>query len=172
MPIFVLWAHAEMENVAKFWVPDDTNWTLDLQQGAGDDKRLGCVIDPDDESEVPDTKNAKATFLVKFEGDKKPSYLKVLKPGGEGWPKSLALKQQTADDGENMVPIFACECRGLEPIRWEPIGPYCAESPSGVVFDEVGFRDGDDWCEYDEKSGESMTVSKTIKHEFRLHRGK
>ena len=35
---------------------------------------------------------------------------------------------------------------------------------------EVGFREGDDWCEYDEKSGESMTVGHEIKYEFRLHK--
>ena len=33
------------------------------------------VVDPEDEFEVPETKNTKCTFMVKFEGEKKFSYL-------------------------------------------------------------------------------------------------
>ena len=58
----------------------------------------------------------------------------------------------------------------MEPVKWDPIGPYCVEAESGTVYNEVGFREGDDWCEYDEKSGESMTVGHEIKYEFRLHK--
>jgi len=170
MPIFVLYVNAELEGVAKFWVPQDTVWKLDVRQGSGTEERKGVDIDPDDEVEVPETKNTKATFMMKFEGEKKFSYLKVLKPGGEGWPKNLELKPQTPDDGATMVPMFACECRGMEPVKWDPIGPYCVEAESGTVYNEVGFREGDDWCEYDEKSGESMTVGHEIKYEFRLHK--
>ena len=170
MPIFVLWASAELEGVAKFWVPDEHVWDFDVKQAAGDEVRHHVKIDPDEEELVPNTKDTMATFLVKFEGDKKHSYMKVLKEGKEGWPKNLKLKPQTAEDGEALVPIFACECRGMEPIKWHPIGPYCAESESGAVFEEVGFREGDDWCEYDEKSETSMTVGKEIKHEFRTHK--
>ena len=78
----------------------------------------------------------------------------------------MALAPQTADDTA-MVPMFACECRGMEPCAWDPIGPYSVEAKGGTVYDEVGFRDGDDWCEYDEKSGESLTVGKDIKYEVR-----
>ena len=172
MPIFVLYIHAEIEGVAKFGPVDETTWTFDVKQGGGSDVREGVVIDPEEEREVPESKNASANFMLKFEGDRKFSYLKVLKPGGEGWPKSLKLKPQTPEDGENMVPIFACECRGMEPVKWTPIGPYYVEGESGTVFDEVGFRDGDDWCDYDEKAETSMTVGKDIKHEFRLHKEK
>ena len=169
MPVFVLWVHAEMEGVAKFWVPPETTWNIDVKQGAGDDVRAGVEIDPDEEHDVPNTKDTKANFMIKFEGEKKFAYLKVLRPGGEGYPKNLTLKEQTADDGE-MVPFFACECRGMEPVKWTPIGPYCAQGESGVMFDEVGFRDNEDWCEYDEKAGESMMIGKDIKSEWRLHK--
>lgn len=169
MPVFVLYARAEMEGVAKFWVPDGHVWNFDVKQGASSEERNGVEVDPDSTEEVPNTKNTTANFMLKFEGDKQFSYLKVL--SGDSLPKKLELRPQTADDSE-MVPIFACECRGLEPVRWHPLGPYCAEGPGGTVFDEVGFKDGDDWCEYEEKSGESLTISKDIPHEFRLHRGK
>jgi len=169
MPTFVLYAKADLEGVAKFWVPDDTSWIFDVKQGSGSEERKGVEIDPDTVSEVPNTKNTTCNFMLKFEGEKQFSYLKVLR--GDELPKKLELRPQTADDTE-MVPIFACECRGMEPVRWDPLGPYKAEGVGGTVFDEVGFRDGEDWCEYEEKSGESMTVGKDIKHEFRLYKGK
>jgi len=170
MPIYVLFAKAELEGVSKFWVPEDTDWIFDVKHGSSDEARAGVRVDPDEESEVPNTKNTTAHFMLKWEGEKQFSYLKVLKPGGEGWPKNLTLTEVTPDEKE--VPIFACECRGLEPVTWHPLGPYKAESSSGTVYDEVGFKEDEDWCEYDEKADESMTVGKTIKHEFRLHKDK
>jgi len=169
-PIFVLWAKAELEGVAKFSVPDEAVWVFDVKQGSGSDERKGVVIDPDESQPVPNTKNTMATFLVKFEGDKGPSYLKVLRPGEEGFPKSLTLRAQTADDTDK-VPIFACECRGMEPTRWTPRGPYCAESAAGDVFTDVDLTT-EDWCEYGEKSAESMSIGMAIEQEFKLHRGK
>ena len=169
MPIYVLYMKAELEGVAKFWVPPETDWNFDVKQGSSAEERKGIAVDPDEEQDVPDTKNTTAHFMLKFEGAKHFSYLKVLKPGGEGFPKDLTLRAQTADDTA-MVPIFACECRGLEPTKWTPIGPYSVEATSGTVYNEVGFRENEDWCEYDEKSEESMTVGLEIQSEFRLHK--
>ena len=45
------------------------------------------------------------------------------------------------------------------------------EAPGGTVYDEVNFKDGEDWCEYDEKSEEAMSVGQKIRYEFNLHRG-
>jgi len=171
MPIFVLWAHTEMEGVASLSVPETSTWTFNVQRSAGSEVREGVVIDPEEEFDVPNTKNTTANFMLKFEGDTKFSYLKVLSPGQEGWPKKgLTLKALTPEDGEALVPIFACECRGMEPVGWTPIGPYVAVAESGNMFDEVGFREGDDWCDYDEKGEASMSVSKDFRYEFRLHK--
>ena len=121
------------------------------------------MVDPDEEVEVPNSKNAKATVLIKFPGDKQPSSLRVLKPGEE---KKIITRVQTGED-TGLVPLIAFECRGLEPVRWHPSGPYCVETEGGTTYEDVNFREGDDWCEYDEKSGESLTVGKDIKYEFR-----
>ena len=49
----------------------------------------------------------------------------------KGYIKKVELPQliraQTADD-RKPVPIAAFECRGLEPKRWIPTGPYCVET--------------------------------------------
>ena len=103
--------------------------------------------------------------LVKFDGDRAPSHLKIVDI------KGLPMRAQTADDA-GMVPWVAFECRGMEPIKWHPSGTYCAESNGGTVYEDVSFRDGEDWCEYDEKSEESMTIGQDIAHAFETHKGK
>ena len=60
MPIFVLHAKFELENVVKFWVPEDHCWTLDVKQAAGPETREGVIVDPSEEQEVPNAKNATA----------------------------------------------------------------------------------------------------------------
>ena len=162
MPIFVLMIKAELETVGKFWASEEHVWELDVQQSAGAEIRQGVQIDPDEQVEIPNSNNATANFLLKWPGDRNQSYAKVV--------KLPTLRPQTADDTA-MVPFAAFECRGMEPVRWIPTGPYCVESPAGVLYEEVGFRDNEDWCEYDDKSGESMMINKDIEHKFVLHRG-
>ena len=159
---------AELEGVAKFWAPSDHVWNLDIKQGAGAEERHGVDVDPGDTLEVPHSKNATANFLIKFPGDKQHSYINVveLKPDKKG----PVTRPQTADDTD-MVAIAAFECRGCEPVSWNPTGGYCAETADGVLYDDVGFKDAEDWCEYDEKSGESMMIGHKIPHEFVLYRG-
>ena len=154
MPFFGLYAKMELENVQKFSVPDDTSWTIDVKQAAGDDMRKDVQFDPADEEEVPNNKGGKATFLVKFEGDKQVSTLRVC-PAGE--LKKYPTQAQTADDTA-MVLLLACECRGLEPVGWTPVGPYAAELDNGKTF-EVDFRESNEWCDYDDKSDTSVMVS-------------
>ena len=146
---------AELEGVASFCVPPESVLEIDVKQSAGDEERKGVQVDPEEIHEVPNSKNATANFMVKFPGDKAPSTMSLVSL------KSLPFRAQTADD-TGMVPIAAFECRGMEPTKWHPTGYYVVEALSGVVYDEVGFKDGEDWCEYDEKSGESMMVSHNV----------
>ena len=155
---------AELEGVKSFSVPADHVFELDLKQSAAPETREGVQVDPDEEHEVPNSKNATCNFMVKFPGDKAPSTISLISP------KGLAIRPQTADD-TGMVPVAAFECRGCEPVKWTPTTGYVAMSLSDQQF-EVEFKDGEDWCEYDEKSGESMMVSKEIQHEFVLYKEK
>mgnify|MGYP001991897193 CR=1 FL=1 len=146
---------AELEGVASFRVPPESVLEIDVKQSAGDEERKGVQVDPEESHEVPNSKNATANFMVKFPGDKAPSTLSLISL------KGLPFRAQTADD-TGMVPIAAFECRGMEPTKWHPTGYYVVEALSGALYDEVGFKDGEDWCEYDEKSGESMMVSNNV----------
>ena len=165
MPIFVLHLKAELENVAKFWVPEDATWTFDVKQGAGSEERNGIVVDPDEEYDPPNSKAAdkKVNFQLKFPGDKQFSSIRIVKADEKGAP---ATRPQVEDD-TGLVPFIAFECRGLEIVRWHPNGPYCVESHSGATHSEVRLDEGDDWCDYDEGSDESMTVGKDVQYEFK-----
>ncbi len=137
-------------------------------QAAGDEERKGVIIDPDEQQEVPNSKSAMANFLVKFPGDKAPSSLRVLSAEEIKADKKLKveIRGQTAADTE-MVPMIVMECRGLEPVAWHPAGNYVAEAESGTRFDDVKLDEGDDWCEYDEKGGVSMTIGAKVAYEIR-----
>jgi hypothetical protein len=144
-------------------VPKNHTWVFDVKQAAGCEERKEVEVDPDVEDEVPNSKNATANFMVKFPGDRQLSTMKMLEL------KHLKPHQTSEDVGG--VPIAAFECRGLEPTKWHPTGPYMAESTGGTTYDEVGFKNNEDWCEYDEKSEECMEIKKDIKHSFVLYRG-
>lgn len=163
MPILVLWARAEMEGIKRFTVPPDHVWELDIKEPTGSDVRHGVQVDPDEELEVPDASHhSTANCIIKFKGAHAAGHMKMV--------KLPILRSQTSDDQE-MVPIAAFECRGLEPVKWTPTGPYIVESEGGVVYEDVGFKDNEDWCEYDEKNGISMVLGRAVQHEFRTYRG-
>ena len=163
-PIFLLRIKAELEGVAKFTVPTDHVFQLDVKESAGSEERKDVQVDPDEEQEVPNSKNATAQLIMKF-GGKQHCTLKVVTTELKG----DIIRAQTSED-TGMVPVAAFECRGMEPTKWTPTAGYIAESEAGVVYDDVNFKDGEDWCEYDEKSEESMTVGLEIQSEFRLHK--
>mmetsp|Transcript_33998 Transcript_33998/g.74607 ORF Transcript_33998/g.74607 Transcript_33998/m.74607 type:complete len:162 (+) Transcript_33998:273-758(+) len=161
MPIFLLMAQVEMEGIKRFWVPADHVWELDIGHPAGEEVRTGVQVDPEAEEEVPNSRTT-ANVLIKFTGEKHPGYLKKV--------DCPAVKKELTAEDTKPVAIAAFECRGVEPKKWTPTGPYCVESEGGVVFKDVGFKN-EDWCEYDEKNDISLMLGKEIKHEFVLYRG-
>lgn len=169
MPIFVLYAKADLEGVKKLTYPyPGCTWKCDVKQGAGDEERKGVILDPEEQNELTDGKNGVANFVVKFPGDKKQSSLVFLSPSDKDLEKKkVKIRNHQTEDDTDMVPILAMECRGLEPVRWYPTGPYEAEASSGVTYDGVQLDEGDDWCDYDEKSGDNLLVGHEIKYEFR-----
>jgi len=133
-----------------------------VKQSAGAEERKGIVVDPEDVVEVANTKDTTANFAMKFDkSEKHQSYLNVVQIKG-------VTRAQTADD-TGMVPLIAFECRGLEPVRWTPTGPYYGKADGGGSWDDIDLKN-EDWCEYDEKLDIPVGVNKEIKYEFRLHK--
>ena len=88
MPIFVLFAKAELEGVKKLYFPfPSCTWKFDLKQSAGGEERNGVIVDPEEVVELENTKNDTANFVIKFPGDKKQSSIKFLDPSDKDLEK-------------------------------------------------------------------------------------
>ncbi|KAJ2159006.1 hypothetical protein GGF46_003339 [Coemansia sp. RSA 552] len=69
------------------------------------------------------------------------------------------------DQDKGFVTMLALDCRGMEPVEFDPCGEWKARgSESGTVFDDVNLDEGE-WFGYDEEAGEAVSVS-DIKTQF------
>mmetsp|Transcript_8134 Transcript_8134/g.27036 ORF Transcript_8134/g.27036 Transcript_8134/m.27036 type:complete len:162 (-) Transcript_8134:49-534(-) len=160
MPVHTLCVSLEHENVQSFIVPQGHSFCLDVKQSDGDEERKGVWVSVNEENELQGSRGT-ANFIIRFPDANKQSSLNVVEI-----PK--VTRPWTADDGSKMVPVIAFDCRGLEPTAWYPESGYTIESTSGTKFEDVDLSD--EWCDYDEKLKESLSISK-VNYEFKTHRG-
>ncbi|CAE8615810.1 unnamed protein product [Polarella glacialis] len=163
MPFVGLYVKAELENVAKIEFAETTDWTLDVQQSSSDEIRERITINGQEEFEVPNSKGT-ANFIVKFEGAKAFSTMNMVVAGRKELKDMKTLKgvtlgvyPESAEGKMSLVAIF--DCRGAEPCKWYPVGPFTVTSKGGKVFQDVDLSDEDGWCEYDEGSEMSVMIS-------------
>ncbi|XP_069794578.1 CXXC motif containing zinc binding protein isoform X4 [Narcine bancroftii] len=75
------------------------------------------------------------------------------------------IKPYNAEDSERFKTIVHFECRGLEPVDFQPQAGFAAEgTESGTKFDEINLLEKD-WNEYDEKIQESVGIYE-VTHKF------
>jgi hypothetical protein len=65
----------------------------------------------------------------------------------------------TADSNGNFSRLVVIDCRGLEPVAFQPRNGWTAKGvESGTVFDDVDLSEGE-WADYDEKAEEPVSIS-------------
>ncbi|XP_058159547.1 CXXC motif containing zinc binding protein isoform X2 [Dasypus novemcinctus] len=70
-----------------------------------------------------------------------------------------------AEDSEKFKTIVEFECRGLEPVDFQPQAGFAAEGvDSGTVFSDINLEEKD-WTDYDEKAQESVGIYE-VTHQF------
>uniref|UniRef100_A0A8D1EZX2 CXXC motif containing zinc binding protein n=1 Tax=Sus scrofa TaxID=9823 RepID=A0A8D1EZX2_PIG len=70
-----------------------------------------------------------------------------------------------AEDNEKFKTIVEFECRGLEPVDFQPQAGFAAEGvESGTVFSDINLQEKD-WTDYDEKAQESVGIYE-VTHQF------
>ncbi|XP_018609032.1 CXXC motif containing zinc binding protein isoform X2 [Scleropages formosus] len=70
-----------------------------------------------------------------------------------------------ADDSEKFKTMVQFECRGLEPVDFQPQAGFCAKgAESGTPFSEINLQEAD-WTDYDEKVNESVGIYE-VTHKF------
>ncbi|KAK4527657.1 hypothetical protein GAYE_SCF42G5582 [Galdieria yellowstonensis] len=63
------------------------------------------------------------------------------------------------DKNEEFQKFASFDCRGLEPIDWNPIGnDFVVELSSGTVLDQVSLEDRE-YYDYDEKEKEQVAIT-------------
>ncbi|MEJ1282658.1 hypothetical protein NN561_013619 [Cricetulus griseus] len=78
---------------------------------------------------------------------------------------SSTIKSYNAEDNEKFKTIVEFECRGLEPVDFQPQAGFAAEGvESGTVFSDINLQEKD-WTEYDEKAQESVGIFE-VTHQF------
>ncbi|XP_051867826.1 CXXC motif containing zinc binding protein isoform X3 [Pristis pectinata] len=75
------------------------------------------------------------------------------------------IKPYNAEDSEKFKTIVHFECRGLEPVDFQPQAGFAAEgTESGTQFGEINLLEKD-WNDYDEKIQESVGIY-DVTHKF------
>ncbi|XP_044094197.1 CXXC motif containing zinc binding protein isoform X2 [Neovison vison] len=78
---------------------------------------------------------------------------------------SNTLRSYNAEDNEKFKTIVEFECRGLEPVDFQPQAGFAAEGvESGTVFSDINLQEKD-WTDYDEKAQESVGIYE-VTHQF------
>jgi len=90
-------------------------------------------------------------LAIKWPGGKKQSSLSILdvdKP---------VLKYTEEDSGQWKV-VLALECRGLEPVAWQPRADFAVTSLGGKRWESVDLSELD-WSDYDEDNDMPLSIT-------------
>jgi len=172
MPLIGLFMKATMENIEKIEFPETTDWTFDVLSGNGVDVRERVTVNAQDEVEVPNSK-ATANFTCKFEGSKQAATISIVTMSRKVECRDLkgqTLGVYSGGARGQLEPIALFDCRGMEPTRWYPVGPFRVTAvDGGKCFEDVDLREaqGDGWCEYDDKKDQPVGISE-LEFEFKV----
>ncbi|XP_053549430.1 CXXC motif containing zinc binding protein isoform X1 [Bombina bombina] len=79
---------------------------------------------------------------------------------------SSSLRPYNAEDSDTFKTIVEFECRGLEPVDFQPQAGFAAEgAETGTRFNEINLQEKD-WTDYDEKAKESVGIYE-VTHQFK-----
>mmetsp|Transcript_123372 Transcript_123372/g.226346 ORF Transcript_123372/g.226346 Transcript_123372/m.226346 type:complete len:172 (-) Transcript_123372:71-586(-) len=171
MPLIGLFVKADLENIEKVDFSENTIWTLDVKNAAGEETREGVTVDPQEEFDMPNSKGT-CNFLIKWEGAKQASTMSVITPTrstGVKELKKVELGSYTAADSGEFKPMVVFDCRGIEPCGWSPAGAeLTVRASEKKEFSEVRLE-GDEWFEYDDTAEVPVSIQ-NLKFEFRAMR--
>jgi hypothetical protein len=165
MTIFVLEVKCTLDNCTVS-VGSANEWKIDVKNPLNNyEQKEGVTIQESELVEMENAHVAAAHLAVKWEGSPKYSTLnfvaaddKALKPKKKSSP---SYTPKDVEESDQWTPILAVDCRGMEPCGYT-LGDneFVVKSLAGVVFEEVTAEDlGDEFCEYCDKSEQSVGVS-------------
>ncbi|EFN57803.1 hypothetical protein CHLNCDRAFT_143180 [Chlorella variabilis] len=148
-----------MENVESVSLPPGAHFVMTVKNSVGEDVREGVVIDPGEQHDL-DNSRGTANFCLKWDRSAKhQAYLNVEAVKG-------VTRDIKAEDADKFVPVMGFECRGLEPVSYQP-GVFIVKSRGGQTF-EADLSEGE-WADFDEKLGESVSIM-GVESSFTTHK--
>ncbi|KAJ1965376.1 hypothetical protein GGI12_000808 [Dipsacomyces acuminosporus] len=136
--------HAELLNVTNLAPADpDFNWSFKVKCNSCNEETPNFITISAEDSNKISGSRGEANFVMRCKFCGRESSASI-----EGQPKPY-----TADDSGSFVSILTLECRGLEPVDFEPRDGWVAEGAESQTPFEVDLSEGE-WYDYDEKAGE------------------
>ncbi|CAD7952536.1 unnamed protein product [Amoebophrya sp. A25] len=155
--IIMLQVKADLENLDKLIFPEDHYWTMDIKNSQAEEFRKRITVNRADKNEIPNTKNATANFLVKWEDAKQWSTISVAEVTRSGPLKGKTLNGEYTNSG-NWQDVIAFECKGAEPVKYHATEGYTVVTQKGEHIPDVELTEGEDWCGYDQAIQDSIGV--------------
>lgn len=138
--------------MASLTLPPGFDFTVDVRDAAGDASRERVTFTAAEEVPLPGSRGV-AHLAIKWDRASKHAASASV----EGTDIKGVTRAVTQDDSDGWGgPVAVVEARGLDLVGFHPATGFRVESTSGAVYEDVDLSD--DWCEFDDKLGESVGV--------------
>ncbi|BES93087.1 Eukaryotic protein of unknown function (DUF866) [Nesidiocoris tenuis] len=146
---------AEVENIVELYTSPEYEWNLKLQCtncNEVDDK--WHAISPDEQVQGKGGPGS-FNYQMKCKFCSNVSTIDVVRD---------SIKHLKSNDNDLMEkqPIVVFDCRGVEPVAFDPQSDWIAKSVGGYTFESVDFSEdenGDAWFGYDDTAKVSVSVT-------------
>ena len=154
MPVYCLSVKMTLDNVAALERRPGNYWKFDFKDGSSDEVRKDVTISDIDEEAMEGSRGV-ANLTIKFaeSGSTNNASVMEITKGGS------VTRDVTGEDSEQFVPVFAMECRGMEPVAWHAGEDFIVVTKGGGQrFEEVNLADGD-WNEVEDKKSKLVAIT-------------
>jgi hypothetical protein len=173
MVLYILSIKAELDGVEKIELDPTANLCFDIRNPNSDyETREKIVVDPKEYVQDADDNNSSREppchFKITWEGSKKKSVLTILNQDevktalkkSKQKNSSSSIRNVTAEDTNEYVPILAMETRGIEPYAFHCMGgEFIVTSTGGTVFTGDDVDLSQDYADYDEEHDISVSIT-------------
>ncbi|KAF9426840.1 hypothetical protein BGZ94_005941 [Podila epigama] len=150
VPVLALQLKAELENITELIPADaDHTWHFKIQcTGCREVNDNWITVNAVDKAELSSGRG-EANLVMKCKFCKRESSADF---ASKPVPYNI-------ENNDKFATIVTIECRGLEPVGFEPrVGWNAKGAESGTPFEDIDLSDGD-WADYDEKSELPVAIS-------------
>ncbi|XP_067935644.1 CXXC motif containing zinc binding protein-like [Watersipora subatra] len=162
MPRVALQLQAELENITNLRpTGDDFRWYFRLKCGScGEETEQHQYITILDEQPLKGGRGH-ASLVIKCKLCARDNSLDLLKD---------SIKPYNAENSNKFQTVAQFDCRGVEPIDFEPrLGWAASSTESNSQFDDIDLTPKE-WSEYDEKAGVSVSIMEVTSQFVKSHK--